>query len=267
MADKNSTAPRRPTAGGGELPARSRGSGCADVITAIFLILTVGVVAYSILLYANPQSVLNPFPPATPQVILVIPTDPPTNTPTKTFTPLPATYTPIPSLTPSFTATIPTNTPTASYTPVIAVARTAPPGATRPPARTAATVHPQYTLSQFPFTVNPVHYVANTTKEGCNWQSIVITALDLEDKPAKGVVAHVSQPPNLDEYDPLNQHSQIGDNTFEVLLGSTPRDDQYTIQLVNRTGGPISDLVTVPTKSACDQNVVVVTFVQNHPYS
>jgi hypothetical protein len=187
----------------------------------------------------------------------------PTDTPSQTFTPLPPTSTPIASRTPSFTPTIPTNTPTVTYTPVIAVQSTLPPATTN---QTSGS-NPVYTPSQFPFTVNPIRYVANTTKEGCNWQSIIITALDMSNKPAQGVVAHVSQPPNLDEYDPLNQHSQLGDNSFEVLLGSTPRDDQYTVQLVNRTGGAISDAISVPTKSSCDQNVAVVTFVQNHPYS
>ena len=265
MAEGSRTkaAPVKPKPGAARVvaPSRSRGSGCADLLTALFLILTIGVIAFTILLYANPSSVLNPFPPPATLSILVIATDIPTNTPTKTPTPLPASPTPIASITPSPTPTVPTKTPTPSYTPVVAVNITISPA---PSVR--STARPAFTQSAFPFTVNPIRYVANTTKEACNWQSIVITALDLDSKPVKNILAHVVGAPSIDEFDPLNQHSQIGDNTFEVLLGAVPQANEYTVQLVSRTGSPISDIVNVQTKTACNENVAVVTFAQNHPY-
>jgi hypothetical protein len=251
--------PRRPESA--RESTRPSGSGCADVITAIFLILTVSVIAITVLLIANPQSPLNPLPPSPLPTIIVLATAAPTNTPTKTDTPLPASPTPIATITPSFTATVPTNTPTSSYTPVIAVRATVgSPAAGRTPS-------PAYTQSTFPFTVNTIRYVANTTKDGCSWQSIIVLALDLNKQPIKGLLAHIVSPPNMDEWDPLNQHSQLGDNTLEVVLGSVPREDQYTVTLVNHTGNAISDVINVQTHTACDQNVAVVTFMQNHAYN
>src|SRR5215831_5825637 len=46
-------------------PVTGRGYGCADVITAIFLLLSVASVSLTILLIANPRSPLNPFPAPT----------------------------------------------------------------------------------------------------------------------------------------------------------------------------------------------------------
>jgi hypothetical protein len=257
-----------PRSNSGAEPTRPRGSGCADVITASFAILTVVVIAYTVLLYTNPQSILNPFPPPIPPTQIVLATDAPTNTPTHTWTPLPASPTPIASITPSYTPTVPTLTFTPSYTPVIAVRATSAPttakGGTTAPRATSS--HPNYTASPYAFTVDPIRFIANTSSDTCNYQSIVVLALDLDNKPAKGVVAHITQTPNMDEFDPLNQHTTAGDNSLEVSLGATPRQDQYTVQLVSRTGTPISDAVIVPTKATCDQNISVVTFIQNHTY-
>src|SRR5258708_29073029 len=86
------------------IPA-GRGYGCADVITAFFLLATVAVALITVLLLANPNSALNPFPPPTLPSVMVIATDPPTYTPTNTFPPLPASPTPLPSLTFTPTAT------------------------------------------------------------------------------------------------------------------------------------------------------------------
>src|SRR5436853_4394266 len=75
------------------LPA-GRGYGCADVITALFLLATVLVISYTILLIANPRSPLNPFPYPTLPPVFVLASPFPTDTPTMTFTPEPFTATP-----------------------------------------------------------------------------------------------------------------------------------------------------------------------------
>lgn len=81
---------------------RRRGGGIANVLTALFLLATVGVIAYTAFIAFNPYSPLNPLPPFTPVPIIV------------TATPLPPTITPIP----------PTSTPepTATWTPLPSVA-------------------------------------------------------------------------------------------------------------------------------------------------
>ncbi len=243
-------------------PPTGRGYACADVITAIFLLLTVLSVSATILLLANPRSPLNPFPAPTYPPILVLASPLPTDTPTLTFTPEPATptvATPTPSPSPTLT---PTATPTVTNTPLVA-------GVVAPTVTVTAqaVTQPQYTLSPFPFTVKPIRYVANTTPEGCDWQSIAGTVSDLSNQPIKGLAVRVSgSNGNVDEIDYSGTKPRFGESGFEIFLGVKPREDQYTIQLLGRTGAPISDAISIETKASCDQNVVIVNFVQNHAY-
>jgi hypothetical protein len=239
-----------------------RGYACADVITAIFLLLTILVISATILLLANPRSALNPFQPPTYPAILVLASAVPTDTPTQTLTPEPNTPTPIPSATPTRTLT---PTPTVTNTPVVGGG-----GGIQPTlAQTArsAPTQPLYTLSPFPFTVKPLKFTANATQDGCQWQSIAGSVVDMSNKPIKGLAIRVTgSNGNIDEVHYSGTETRFGEGGFEVFLGATPREDQYTIQLLGRTGAPISDAINIQTKSSCDQNVVIVSFTQNHPY-
>jgi hypothetical protein len=242
----------------------SRGYGCADVITAIFLLLTVLVASVTILLIANPRSALNPFPAPTFPVLSVLASPLPTETATETFTPEPNTPTPLPSPTPTATP-LPTATatPTATDTPVVGGGVSP----TQAQTESAAATLPQYTLSPFPFTVKPIRFAANTTKDGCQWQSIAGTVVDLAGKPIKGLAIRVAgSNGNIDEVHYSGTALTFGESGFEVFLGAIPREDQYTIQLLGRTGAPISDTIEITTRTGCEQNVVIVSFVQNHPY-
>jgi hypothetical protein len=245
--------------------APRRGYACADVITAIFLLLTVLSASITILLLANPASPLNPLPAPTYPAVLVIATPWPSDTPTRTFTPEPATRTPLPTSTPTASATrTPTATNTATNTPVF--------GAVTSAATQAATLEPlppskQYTLSPFAFTVKPIEYQANTNKDGCKWQSIVGSVVDLSLRPVKGMAVKVmGSNGQIDEVKYTGTALDFGESGFEFFLGPAPREDRYTVQLLGRTGTPISEAVTVETRATCDQNVAIVSFVQNHAY-
>ncbi len=250
------------------MPPSGRGYGCADVITAIFLLLTVLSVSITILLIANPRSSLNPLPYPTYPPILVLASPLPTDTPTSTPTPEPATPTPIATRTFTATAThTATATPTITNTPVVGKASAAVNPTQGLAAVTARPTLPQYTQSPFPFTIKPIRYTANTTKDACQWQSIAGTVVDLEGKPIKGLAIRVSgSNGNIDEVHYSGTESRYGEGGFEVFLGPVPREDRYTVQLLGRTGSPISDTITVDTRSSCNENVAVVGFVQNHAY-
>ena len=245
-----------------------RGYGCADVITAVFLLGSITVCALTLLLIANPHSPLNPLPPPSPLVILVLPSPAPTETPTPTFTPLPASPTPLDTatLTPTTTPT-PTGTPTPTDTPVVG-------NAPRPSLTASSAITDtasKFTPSPFAFTVKPVRYTSHTGKEGCNWQSIAGSVVDLAGKPIKGLAVHITgSGGNVDEVHYSGNFTdtagRFGEGGFEAFLGGIARDDQYTLQLLGPTGSPISDLVNDQTKSDCKQNVTVVNFVQNHGY-
>jgi hypothetical protein len=52
---------------------------------------------------------------------------------------------------------------------------------------------------------------------------------------------------------------------FEFPLGSVPARGVYRVRLVDQSGFPISDFVTVTTGETCDRNVAIVDFVQIQP--
>lgn len=264
--------PARREAAPEALPAR-RGYGCADVITALFLLLSVGVVSVTVLLIANPQSPLNPFPPPTNMPRLVLATPAPTTTITLTFTAIPPTptiptATPTPSPTPTETPTItPTTTPVVGGISVIpAITPTAP-----TPANTVDPASIQSTRPAFPFSVKSIRYQANEGAEGCRWQSIAGVVLNLAGQPRgkqEGSLAVSVSGDNsrIDEFTYTGTEPRFGESGFEIFLGVVPRVADYTVELRGTTGAPISEKVTVQTREACNENVAVIEFMQNYPY-
>jgi hypothetical protein len=238
-----------------------RGYGCADVITAVFLLGTILVISVTILLLANPFSALNPFPPPrTPVVILVLITHTPTPVP-PSETPAPPSFTP--SLTPTEIPPSPTITltPTITNTPVV--------GGVIPDATNAAnpTPLPLYTRSPLPFTVETIDFTANSTPQGCRWQSIAGTVSDLQRRPIKGMLVRItSQNGNIDEFHTSGEQVRFGESGFEVFLGTIPREERYTLVLTGPRGDSVSEPIIVDTRTGCDQNVAIVNFVQNHEY-
>jgi len=250
------------------------GYGCADVITAFFILLSVGVISLTVLLIANPYAPINPFPPPTPLALLVLATPEPTLTPSATFTPEPPTLPPptepptaTPTETPVPTATE-TPTPTITPTPVVGGIVTLPPTAAAPE---SSPVSQSSTRSPYPFSLNAIRYQAHDGSEGCRWQSLAGLVLNLQGQPRTReegslTVRITSADGNIDEFHYTGEQPKFGPSGFEAFLGTTPRVGDYTVQLLGITGVPISEKVTVQARSGCDENVVVVEFIQNYIY-
>ena len=58
-------------------PLPRRGYGCADVITALFILASIFVVSITVLLLSNPRTPFNPFPPPTPVERIIYVTETP----------------------------------------------------------------------------------------------------------------------------------------------------------------------------------------------
>jgi len=262
-------------------PPVRRGYGCADVITAIFLLLSVAVISVTILLIADPYSSLNPFPPPTPIEVLVLATPGPTETPTLTFTPEPPTPT-LPTATPPPTET-PTETPTATPTPTATITQTPVVGGvsggifevtaapTLPSGASPAPTAPAVTQAAYPFSVRAIRYTANTGPEGCRWQSIAGVVFNLagvqRTQQEGALTARItSADGNIDEFHYTGEQPRFGTSGFEAFLSVAPRVGDYTVQLLGITGAAISEKVTVQTRVGCDENVVIIEFAQNYPY-
>ncbi len=262
-----------------------------DVITVLFVILTVAVGAVLVLIINDPNTALNPFPPPTIPPIVNLPTLTPSATPTST-----PTATATPSITPTATATgtaTPTSTPTATATPTItptqvlagANEQTPQPPPAQPatlaplddgsgniisgasPVQTTAVSPPSAarTRSPYPFTVDTIRRTANPGEQGCQWLSIAGTVSGLMGEPLPGLAVEVTGE-NFRQVQFSGSAARWGESGFEVPVGAAPRTATYTVQIKSSTGGLLSDAIEVETGNTCNETVTLVEFVQNHPY-
>lgn len=258
-----------------------------DVITVIFLVLTVSVIAGMVLIINDPGIPLNPFPPPTVFPEVRLPTLTPSSTPTATAT---ATGTPTITFTPSATFT-PTDTPTSTGTPTPTITPTpVMPGApvqTQPPTQalpstpaplddgsgsvvpgsgtSLPTPIPAATRAPFPFTASDVVYQANDNEQGCQWLSIAGTVTDLGGSPLPGLAIEV----NGDSFHNVQfsgSAARWGESGFEFNLGAAPRTATYSLRVLGPTGGPVSDVIIIDTGNTCQSNVAIIELTQNHPY-
>jgi|FLYN01.1.fsa_nt_gi hypothetical protein len=224
--------PVNPLAPPQPLPTREhkRSALLPNLVAILFVIATLAAIGLFALIWTNPYTPLNPLAPPTPLPIII------------TATPLPA------------TATLPpTPGPTASFTPL-------PPEAIGPTALPPAT----FTPALFPFTLaeSGVVYVPNANGEGCNWSSIAGSVTDLQGQPLNGYGVRV-RGENRDETVFSGSAITFGPGGFELFLNGTPLAGEYTVQLLSPSGAPVSDEYPVSTRTSCEQNVAIVSFVQN----
>jgi len=253
-----------------------------DVITVIFVVLTVGVIGVMVLIINDPGTALNPFPPPTvaPTIQLPTLTASPTITPTSTATAT-ATASETATATATGTATAtPTATATATVTPTQVLSGATPqfqlptalptlddgsggavPGAesTTPPVYQAATRSP------FPFTASATRYEPNENESGCQWLSIAGTVAGLVGEAVPGLAIEINGD-NFRAVQFSGSAARWGDSGYEFHIGNAPRSATFTLRVLGPTGGPVSDNVYVETGNTCQTNVAIVNFVQNHEY-
>ncbi len=219
-------------------PAPHRPRILINLATVFFILGTFVALGYFALLWVNPSHPLNPLPPYTPLPIII------------TTTPLPSTVTPVPTL-----PTVTSVPPTASWTPapeqVIVPATSAP-----------------ATPGEFPFALWEfgVEYIANQNDSGCDWSSIGGNLVDLD---GIGIADYgvriIAQEGTLNATVTTGEATFFGSGGFELKLGDVPTLEPYIVQLLDADGTPVSEEYLVVTSDECNQNVVVLNFVQNRP--
>jgi hypothetical protein len=220
-----------------------------NTLTAIFIIGSVLVAIYFALLFADPASSLNPYPPPTLPALVQLPTS------TPTLVMLPPTWTPVPTTLPQ-----PSETPTS-----LDLTSTLPQDVT-------PTAYATDNNSKYPFASkgNPAAF-ANTTyhpNSDCKWQGIAGQVWDIQGRPLIGYRVHLQGYYNGKSVDltTLSGGAQAwyGESGFEFVLGNTPIDStgKLTIQLEDQSYMAISNQVTLNTYSDCTKNLVLVNFQQ-----
>jgi hypothetical protein len=187
-----------------------------------FFLATIAAAGFIVLLFLNPLSGLNPFPP-------VSPTEPPTNTPTLA----PVTETPTATLEPTATATVE----------VISVNFQLQEGS--PVYLDASVFHPEL----------------GCTFTGVAGQAFGPDGSPVADLQVQVTGTLGDQPINkIGKTGAATQYG--AGEYYEVQLGNQPIASEYTllIAVLDTEGNPISDGIPFSTSASCQENLVLINF-------
>ena len=229
-----------------------------NLLTLLLLVSAACVASFFLLVFTNPASGFNPFPPPTLPVASSLPTAtptllgllPPTWTPTATSAPT-ATQTPRP------TATLPpTATPfsLATFSPLS-------------PSLTPDRSSPQAFAVQSgsPLAIPNIAY----PELGCDWMGVGGQAQDMSGGPLTGLVIRLGGAlagRKIPEFTPslTGVAPQYGRAGYEFKLADKPvaSKNSLWVQLVDQAGLPISDKVYFDTYNDCERNLILINFKQ-----
>lgn len=229
-----------------------------NVLTLLALLGVLGVVAVFALLYSNPDSALNPFPP---KALITLP---PTLTPTSEMY-LPPTWTPAPTAEPTATETQrPTATLPATATLFVLGTPTEPP---------PVSPTPTATLGGFPFDLQQGSPTAITNiyhpELACNWMGVGGQVINLSGDPVIGLIIRLGgslpgQGNAQDQTTLTGVALSYGRAGFEFTLADKPIASKQLLwlQLLDQQAIPISAKVYFDTFDSCDKNLVIINFKQ-----
>jgi hypothetical protein len=233
-------------------PRRNRGPLIWNILTVLMLVGLICVVTGFIVLFTNPYSVINPFPPPTEIRLLVLPP----STPTAPVL-LEPTWTATITIEPTLTSTPrPTNTPlfTSTVTP------------------TSPTVSPTITPGGMSFVVQQgsPQAIANIydLNAGCDWSGVGGKALDMTGAPLVGIIVQLGG--SLEgraiesQYMLTGTSPQLGQGGFVFKLSDKPVESSKAlwIQLLDQQNLPLSDKVYFDTYKDCNKNLILIQFKQ-----
>ncbi len=221
------------------------GAAFLNLLSLVLLAATICIGGYYALLFFNPQSEFNPFPPATP-----------------TQAEIAAEASPIAEETAEESSAVVTEEPTAT--------ESVEPSATAEVPTATATVAPTREPGSY-YEIQPGSPVALDSSIfhpdlGCNFLGVAGQAFGLEDAPIPGLIVRVSGTLNGESVDKAGltgAASQYGAGSYyEVLLGDEPiaSENSLSIQILDGEGVPASDPFSFSTFASCEQNLILVNF-------
>jgi len=225
-----------------------------NVLTIVVLVTILCVISVFFLIFVNPYSSFNPFPPPTLYPSMV----PPTMTVTPRFTL-------IPSWTPTNFVAVETNTPAAIILPAsTAIA----PGSTAAMQiiSTAPAGGFSFVLRQgSPSAIDGKTFHPDTD---CNWSGVAGQATSLSGESVRGLFVQLGgSMPGDDSVDMLAMTGlapQYGDGGFEFTLADKLVASSGTlwIQLFDQQNLPLSDRISFDTYDDCQKNLIIIYFDQ-----
>lgn len=248
-----------------------------NIISLVFLILTVLVLVFVITTLASPPPDDDGTDVGAVATLVVLPSFTPTPTPTITSTP---TITPIPTFTPTFTTTPSatntlaptptiTDTPGPTLTPSDTPTPSAEPTITATPTPTGPTPTRTATLNPFLFDVVGEVFIGpnqgNTA--GCAWQGVGGSVLDLNGAEIASQYQVRVLGNGLDRSVLTGTNSAYGTvSGWEIALNNTIAPQTVFVRLETIAGTQVSREVQVDFVGACEANAAIIRFQQTRPF-
>jgi hypothetical protein len=237
-----------------------------DILTMIVLAGTIAVITISMIIYYQPNTALNPYPPAAmPEEILLPTTVPPTQQPSASFTITPVVMNTAAQPTPSLQATK-TARPTLWNSGKTPEALPSLPVSSSP---TSLAVDPSSTY-KYQIQSEPQAIAADlfdSSRSDCKWLGVAGQVNDLEGSPVTGILVLLGG--NL-EYKIQNQTTitgtarNYGPAGYEFTLADhlVKSNDVLWVQLVDQSYIPLSTKVYFDTYDDCNKSLVIINFKQ-----
>jgi hypothetical protein len=221
-------------------------------LLSIFILLLVALIGIVFLIvFSDPSTALNPFPPPTQIPPIVLPT---------------ATATPR-SLPPTWTATI--DMSTATLTPTI---QTSEPGEAVTIEVNATGTLEATVAGGYPFQLQgePTGMASTIFKpdSGCSWLGVAGNVYDLQGRPVQGLVVRLGgayQGKYIKEQFTLTGLARsYGESGFEFTIANVPEESYHTlwIQLYDQADIPFSEKIYFDTYADCNRNLILINFRQ-----
>jgi hypothetical protein len=226
--------------------------------TFYFLASTFCLIGFFVYTFLEPENPLNPFPPATEDIDVVVPT-----------LTLPPSQTPI---------NIPTQTSTATITPTIH------PTITSSPTHTAVITQLPTTTEVVITTLTPtvtpegsMHFVAqigtpvySAHPNGCDGIYLVGNVIDINSSPLVHITVDAGGSLGGNTIDPepsdSGSHPEFSASGWQIKISDTLIDSTNSVYVALYTvvsDDPVSDLVFVDTFNDCEKNMIMVNFTQD----
>jgi hypothetical protein len=225
-----------------------------NVLTIAVLVTTLCFISVFVLIFVNPYSGINPFPPPT--------SDPTMVPPTATVTPR---FTLVPSWTPTVMVTQLTVTPEA-----VIIPESTPVAPVNATAMEESGSTPQGGFSFVPRQGSPaaIDGASFHLEISCNWSGVAGQATSLNGESVRGLFVQLGGAmPGFESVDKLAMTglaSQYGEGGFEFTLADKPFDSTGTlwVQLLDQQNMPLSEKIHFDTYDDCQKNLIIIYFDQ-----
>jgi len=240
-------------------PRHTKWDGLWNGLTLVTMLAILASVVVMLVIFNDPKSAVNPFPPPEMPVEAVLPTATAT-IPTSTSTPTMAATREI--------IFIPTTTPTAALTSTIEVlvipATPSVGQPTQPVAVATSTGKFAFELTAPPQGLSATLYDPNRT---CDWMGVAGRVFDKDGLPVKGIRVSVKGYLGYTKIDMLSLSGtalQYGLSGYEFTLANKPvaSMQRLTLQLFDQSDLPLSPEVVFDTYAECEMNLILIDFKQ-----